>query len=80
MIERFMRYYQACHCVKQSLRLQIDHGKIMDWGITIYHGDSETFIFDEHGSSLNVLCAKAYIALEEWASGYMELEDIENNL
>lgn len=79
MIERLLKYYEACHYVKQSLVLELTHDKVMDWSLMICHRDSETVIFDSNNSSLNVLCAECYIALERWASEYSDLADIENN-
>lgn len=80
MIERFMKYYEKCHGVKLSLQLNIEHDNCCGWHIFIIHGDSDTIIFDEDACSVNLLCARAYIALENWARNFSELEDIENNL
>ena len=80
MIERLTKYYNACHCVKQSLVFELTHDKNMDWCLIIYHRDSNTYIFESNGASLNLLCAEAYISLEKWAGEYSDLEDIENNL
>ena len=80
MIERLLEYYQACHYVKQSLVLELTHDKLMDWSLMICHRDSGTVIFESNSSSLNILCAKGYVALEKWASEYSDLEDIEINL
>ena len=80
MIERLLKYYEACHCVKQSLVFELTHDKVMDWSLMICHRDSGTIIFDSNNGSLNVLCAECYVALERWAREYSDLEDIENNL
>ena len=80
MIERLTKYYERCHNKKQSLTLDIIHDKYGDWQIEIVHNDSQTIVFRSNECSLNLLCAEAYIALEDWASGYAELEDIECNL
>lgn len=80
MVERLLKYYEKLHSVKQSLQLNLSHEKIMDWDLWIYHHDSETVIFHEDSPSLNLLCAKAYVALESWASECYALEDIEINL
>lgn len=80
MIERLLKYYEKLHSEKQSLQLNLSHEKIMNWNLWIYHQDSDTVIFHEDSSSLNLLSAKAYVALEAWASEFSELEDIEINL
>lgn len=51
----------------QSLHFNADWTKTTDWNIFLYHGDSDTVIFDEDGeSNLTVLLAKCYIALNDW--------------
>lgn len=80
MIERLLQYYEKLHFEKQSLCLELSHEKIMDWNLWICHQDSNTVIFHENSPSLNLLSAKAYVALESWAREYVELEDIEYNL
>lgn len=80
MIERFLKFYEACHNKKMSLCLDINHDNFEGWYICIIHEDSDTTIFNSDNCSLNLLCAHAYIALEEWAREFIELEDIEINL
>ena len=80
MIERFFKFYSACFYEKLSLQLDIQHDNCGGWYIKICHTASDTIIFDMDCTSLNLLCAKAYIALAEWASNIPVLEDIENNL
>ena len=80
MLEKLLKFYEACHCVRQSLWLTLEHDKIADWYLTIRHGDSSTTIFESNECSLNLLCAHAYIALEEWAREDEMLEDIEANI
>lgn len=80
MLEKLLKFYEACHYVKQSMCLEIQHEKCEDWSILIFHADSNTTIFYDNNCSLNLLCARAYIALEEWAREFTELENIEINL
>ena len=80
MLERLLKFYEACQYKKQSMQLTLEHDKYADWFIRIAHHDSGTIIFNENDCSLNLLCARAYIALEAWAREDFELEDIEINL
>lgn len=80
MLEKLLKFYEACHNVKQSLWLSLEHDKVADWYLTIQHEDSLTTIFESNECSLNLLCARAYIALAEWAREDEKLEDIECNL
>jgi hypothetical protein len=80
MIERFFKLYEAYHNKKRSLQLTIEHDDCCGWYIVITHTDSNTVVFEEEGCSFNLLCAKGYIVLTEWASKFSELEDIEINL
>lgn len=80
MLERLLKFYEACQHKRQSMYLTLEHDKYGDWSIGIAHNDSDTIIFNENGASLNLLCARAYIALEEWAREDSWLEDIEINL
>lgn len=80
MLERLLKFYKACQYQRQSMQLTLEHDKFADWFIEIEHRDSDTVIFSENDASLNLLCAKAYIALEEWAREDPFLGDIEINL
>lgn len=80
MVERFLKLYEAYHYIKPSLRMELTNNNNEDWWLTVYHADSETVIFDENDTSLHLLCARAYIALVEWASNFENLEDVEANL
>jgi len=80
MLEKLLKFYEACHSVRQSLWLTLEHDKIADWYLTIRHGDSSTIIFESNECSLNLLCAHAYIALEKWAREDEMLADIEDNI
>ncbi len=80
MFNALVNYYISCHSKKQSLIFELTHDKYLDWYLFIYHDDSNTNIFESSNTSLNVLCAEAYVALEKWAREIPELEDIEINL
>jgi hypothetical protein len=80
MLERLLKFYKACQYKKQSMQLTLEHDKCEDWFIEIAHHGSDTIIFNENDASLNLLCARAYIALERWAREDFQLEDIEINL
>lgn len=80
MVERFLKLYEAYHCIKPSLRMELTNDSDMDWWLSIYHADSETTIIDVNDISLHFLCARAYLALVEWASNFEEFEDVEVNL
>ena len=80
MLEKLLKFYKACHCVRQSLWLALEHDKVADWFLTIQHEDSSTTIFESNDCSLNLLCAHAYIALADWAKEDELLEDIEGNI
>lgn len=80
MVERLLKYYERLHSVKQSLELDLSHEKVFDWDLWIHHRDSGTTIFHETLPSLNLLCARGYVALDTWAREFVELEDIEINL
>ena len=80
MLEKLTNFFKACQSVKQSLRMAIQYEKCEDWSIFILHADSGAIIFLDNDCSLTLLCARAYIALEEWAREFPELENIEINL
>ena len=66
MLNELIKLYERCHNKRQSLILEITHGKIFDWSIYIKHRDSATTIYDGNGD-LNEQVCRAYLALKEWA-------------
>ena len=66
MLNELIKLYEKCHYKRQSLILEITHGKIFDWRIYIKHRDSATVIYSGDGD-LNEQVCRAYLALKEWA-------------
>lgn len=80
MINKFMKFFQECANVKQSLVLTLEWDKCADWFCEIKHRDSGVIVFSGDSHSLNLLAAQGYLALEEWAREYNDTCDIESNL
>ena len=65
-MEKLLKLYSRLQAEKQSLQLILEHDKVADWYIQIYHGDSETVIFVDTHVDLDFLSSQAYIALYNW--------------
>jgi hypothetical protein len=75
-MEKLVKLFNYYALEKQSLTMEIGYNKISDWVISIEHEQSCTIIFNENGGSLELLCAKAFVALAEWGREFEDLEDI----
>lgn len=75
-----MRYFDALQSERQSMIITLEYNKTFGWVLEILHRDSNTNIFYSDNRSLDLTCAMGYVALEEWASRFDDLCDIEPNM
>lgn len=79
-MKNLTKLFEGYANVKQSLILDITWDKNADWSIYIEHQDSKTVIFDENDTSLELICARAFIKLVEWGQEFEDLENILYNI
>ena len=80
MVEKLMRYFEALQSERQSMILTLERNKTFGWVLEIWHRDSNTKIFYSDNHSLDLTCAMGYVALEDWASEFDDLCNIEPNM
>lgn len=65
-MERLLKLYSKLQREKQSLQLDLEHDKITDWTLQIFHWESETIVFEGQHNDLDFLGSQAYVALYSW--------------
>ena len=75
-----MRYFEALQSKRLSMIITLEYNKTFGWVLEIWHRDSNTKIFYSDNRSLDLTCAMGYVALEDWASEFNDLCDIELNM
>lgn len=65
-MEKLLKLYDKLKAEKQSLQLDLAHDKIADWTLQIFHGDSQTIIFEGQHLDLDFLGSQAYVDLYNW--------------
>ena len=65
-MEKLLKLYSKLQAEKQSLQLDLEHDKIANWTLQIFHGDSETIVFEGQHIDLDFLGSQDYVALHSW--------------
>ena len=79
-MKNLIKLFEGYSNIKQSLRLKISWNEYTNWCVFITELESDTVIFDLNDTSLELVCAKAFIKLAEWGEDFEDLEDILYNI